>query len=66
VSTIVTANEGESFESMLKRFNRRVQQDGILSEARRRERFQKPQTRTARKQIAARRSAAKAARASTR
>ncbi len=62
VSTVVTANEGESFEGMLKRFNRKVQQDGILSEARRRERFQKPQTRQSRKQIAARRSAAKAAR----
>jgi small subunit ribosomal protein S21 len=48
---------------MLKRFNRRVQQDGVLSEARRRERFQKPQTRRTRKQIAARRSATKAARA---
>jgi small subunit ribosomal protein S21 len=64
VSTIVTANEGESFEGMLKRFNRKVQTDGVLSEARRRERFQKPQTRQSRKQIAARRSAAKAARAS--
>ncbi len=66
MSTIVTANEGESFESMLKRFNRKVQQDGVLSEARRRERYQKPQTRQARKQIAARRQAAKAARASSR
>lgn len=64
MSTIVTANEGESFEGMLKRFNRKVQQDGVLSEARRRERFQKPQTRQSRKQIAARRSAAKAARSS--
>jgi small subunit ribosomal protein S21 len=66
LSTIITANDGESFESMLKRFNRRVQQDGVLSEARRRERFQKPQTRRTRKQIAARRSANKAARAAAR
>jgi small subunit ribosomal protein S21 len=65
VSIIVKANDGESFESMLKRFNRRVQQDGVLSEARRRVRFQRPRTRQSRKQIAARRSAVKATRAST-
>jgi small subunit ribosomal protein S21 len=64
VSNIVMANDRESFESMLKRFNRRVQQDGILSEVRRRERFQKPQTRQYRKQIAARRLATKADRTS--
>jgi len=58
------ANDGENFETMLRRFNRRVQQDGILSEIRRREHFQKPQTRQYRKQIAARRLAVKTARAS--
>ena len=66
MSTIVTANDGESVDSLLRRFNRKVQQDGVLSEARRRERFQKPQTRRTRKQIAARRQASKAARASSR
>ena len=34
--------DGESFDSMLRRFNKRVQQDGILSEVRRREHFEKP------------------------
>ncbi|MDD5499133.1 MAG: 30S ribosomal protein S21, partial [Dehalococcoidales bacterium] len=28
----ITAQSGESFESMLKRFNKKVQQDGIISE----------------------------------
>jgi small subunit ribosomal protein S21 len=58
VSTIVFSNEGESVDSLLRRFNRKVQQDGVLSEARRRERT--------RKQIAARRQASKAARANSR
>ncbi len=31
----VVAGQGEGFESLLKRFGRRVQQDGILAEIRR-------------------------------
>ena len=38
----VVAGDNESFESLLKRFNRRVQQTGILSEVRRREHYEKP------------------------
>jgi len=34
--TDVRPEHNESFEGMLKRFNRKVQQDGVLSEARRR------------------------------
>jgi len=56
------ADEKESFESLLKRFSRKVQQDGIISEARRREHYQKPITRRARKASARRRQATKAAR----
>ncbi len=66
MATVVKANEGESFDSLLKRFSRKVQQDGILSEARRRGHYQKPITRRARKQVARRRSAAKAARSARR
>jgi len=66
LSTIVFSNENESVDSLLRRFNRKVTQDGILSEARRRARFQKPLTRRTRKQVAARRQATKAARASAR
>ena len=63
MATTVRANDGESFDSLLKRFNRKVQQDGVLSESRRRGHFQKPVTRRARKATARRRQATKAARA---
>ena len=66
MATNVTANEGESFDSLIKRFSRKVQQDGILSEARRRGHYQKPVTRRARKATARRRQATKAARATRR
>ena len=39
--TEVIVGETESFEGALKRFNKRVQADGILSEARRAEYFEK-------------------------
>ncbi|AAW40395.1 MAG: 30S ribosomal protein S21 [Dehalococcoides mccartyi] len=61
----VRPENNESFESMLKRFNRKVQQDGILSEARRRTRFERPPTRRKRKDAAKRRLAIKAARKAT-
>ena len=66
MATNVRANDGESFDSLLKRFNRKVQQDGILSEVRRRGHYQKPTTRRARKAAARRRQAAKAVRATKR
>jgi small subunit ribosomal protein S21 len=47
--------EGESFESMLRRFNKKVQQDGILSEVRRREYHEKPSVRRKKKEAAKRR-----------
>ncbi len=40
--TEVRIDGNESLESALKRFNRKVQQAGILSEYRRREHFEKP------------------------
>ncbi len=56
----VTLSQGESFESMLKRFNKRVQQDGILSEVRRRDHFESPTVRRKRKAAAKRRKSARA------
>ena len=47
--------EGEPFESLLKRFNKRVQQDGILSEIRRRQHFESPTVRRKKKAAAKRR-----------
>jgi small subunit ribosomal protein S21 len=38
----VQVGEMESLESALKRFNKRVQADGILNDARRHEYFEKP------------------------
>jgi len=53
----VVAGENESFESLLKRFSKKVQQAGILSEARRREHFEKPSDKRKRKAAKRRRSA---------
>jgi small subunit ribosomal protein S21 len=54
----VTISENESFEAALKRFNRKIQQDGILSEARRREHYEKPSVKRKRKEAARRRKVA--------
>jgi len=58
----VMKGSNESFESLLKRFNRRVQQTGILSEVRRREHYEKPSVRRKRKRAVRRRSVARATR----
>lgn len=58
----VKASDNESFESLLKRFNKRVQQAGILSELRRREHYESPAARRKRKSAARRRSIAKGSR----
>ena len=59
----VIVGDHEGFESALKRFTKRVQQDGILSEFRRREHFESPTVRRRRKAAArARKLARKAAR----
>ncbi len=60
--TEVRPEYNESFEGMLKRFNRKVQLDGVIREARRRSRFEKPLTRRKRKETATRRAAIKAVR----
>ncbi len=55
----VKAGAEESFDSLLKRFNRKVQQDGILAELRRREHYEKPSVRRKRKKAAKRRGTVK-------
>lgn len=47
--TEILVRPGDSFEIALKRFNRKVQEAGILSEARRRRYFESPQSRRKRK-----------------
>ena len=48
----VRMTEGETFEGMLRRFNKKVQQDGILSEIRRRAHFEPPSVRRKKKEAA--------------
>ena len=60
--TGVVSGGNESFESLLKRFNKVVQQAGILSEVRHREYFEKPSVKRKRKEAAKKRKAARAAR----
>lgn len=55
----VKIGENESFEIALKRFNRKIQQEGILAEARRREHYEKPSIKRKKKDAAKRRKSAK-------
>ena len=55
----VRASDDESFDSLLRRFNKKVQQDGILSEARRRQHFEKPSIKRKKKEAAKRRKSAR-------
>lgn len=53
--TEIRIGENESFDSALKRFNKKVQQDGILAEARRREHYEKPSVKRKKKEATKRR-----------
>ncbi len=59
--TQVRAGDNEGFESLLKRFNKRVQQDGVLAEIRHREYFEKRSLKRKRKEAAKKRKSARAA-----
>jgi|TARA_B100001971_G_C17740225_1_gene310323 small subunit ribosomal protein S21 len=50
----ITINDGESFEGFLRRFSKRVQQESIIAEARRRAHFEPPSI-TRKKNAAAKR-----------
>ncbi len=60
--TEVVVGDNESFEGALKRFNKKVQQEGILAEARRREHYEKPSVKRKKKEAARRRKLLKKAR----
>ena len=51
----VKIEDGESLESALKRFKKKVQRAGILTEIRRREHYEKPSVKKKRKRAQARR-----------
>jgi small subunit ribosomal protein S21 len=50
--TKVFIENGESFDSLLRRFNKKVQSDRVMSEARRRRFFEKPSVIRKRKKAA--------------
>jgi len=53
--TGVKLGSGERFESLLRRFNKQVQQDRILAEVRRRKFYAKPSEERRKKEVAKRR-----------
>lgn len=57
--TQVILDKDESFESGLRRFNKKVQQDRVLSEVRRRRFYEKPSVLRKKKQAAKRRKSRK-------
>jgi small subunit ribosomal protein S21 len=57
--TDVIIGDNEPFETALKRFNKKVQQNGVLAEARRREHFEKPSIKRKKKEATKRRKSAR-------
>jgi small subunit ribosomal protein S21 len=57
--TEVWVGDNEPFEVALKRFNKKVQQDGVLAEARRREHFEKPSIKRKKKEATKKRKSSK-------
>ncbi len=55
----VVAHDNESFESLLKRLQKRVQHDGILGEVRHREHYEQPSLKRKRKEATKRRKSAR-------
>jgi len=55
----VRVGANETFESAFRRFNKKIQDSGILAEARRREHFEKPSVRRKRKEAQRRKNARK-------
>jgi len=60
----VNLGENESFESLLRRFNKRVQQDGILAEIRHRGAYEKPSVKRKKKEAIKRRKSSRGPRVS--
>jgi small subunit ribosomal protein S21 len=53
--TDVSAGKNESFESLLRRFNKKIQQSGVLSDLKQSESFEKPSSKRKRKEAAGKR-----------
>ena len=61
--TEVRIGDNEPFEVALKRFNKKVQQDGVLAEARRREYFEKPSVSRKKREATKKRKSSRSSRA---
>lgn len=59
---LIRVRESESFENALKKFKKQCEKEGILSEVKKREHYDKPSVKRKKKAIAARKKAAKRAR----
>jgi small subunit ribosomal protein S21 len=59
----VRVTESESFENALKKFKKQCEREGILSEIKKREHYEKPSVRRKKKAMAARKKALKKMRA---
>ena len=59
--TEVIIRDDDNFEGALKRFNKKVQQEGILSETRRRSYYEKPSIKRKKKEAIKRRKSSKSA-----
>ena len=57
--TEVNVGDNEPFESALRRFNKKVQADGVLAEARRREHYENPSIKRKKKEATKRRKTAR-------
>ncbi len=55
----VRVTESESFERALKKFKKQCEKEGILSDVRKREHFEKPSVKRKKKAVAARKKAVK-------
>jgi small subunit ribosomal protein S21 len=58
----IRLRENEPFEAALRRFKKSIEKEGILSEVKKREHYEKPSVKKKKKAIAARKKAAKSAR----
>ena len=56
---LVKVRENESFENALRKFKKHCEREGILSEVKKRENYDKPSVKKKKKMIAARKKAAK-------
>jgi small subunit ribosomal protein S21 len=58
----IRLRENEPFEAALRRFKKSIEKEGVLSEVKQREHYEKPSVKRKKKAIAARKKAAKTAR----